>query len=448
MASLALTDRQRQDLHASILDYLMQSPDKFVESIQHFKREAGVGEIETGKGLLEKKWTAVVRLQKRVQDLEAQVTQLQQSRSLGDGGATDGVIGAAKDGSESSRMLPRAPAKFQLEGHRSPVTVVACHPVFSLCASGSEDNTIRLWDHETGSYERTLKGHTGYVTGLAFDPRGTVLASSSLDMSAKLWDMTTFTCTKTLRGHEHTISAIKFSLSGDHVFTCSRDATIKMWEVSTGYCTRTFNGHGDWVKTIAVSLDGNHIASGSSDQSIIVWQISTAQPLQTLRGHEHVIESVAFGKKPHEITNTSSSTAAGGTSSNEQQVCHENAPHVGVIAMLTHVCLCTQEDFSYLASASRDRTVKLWDALKGICLMTFTAHENWVRCVLFHPSGKYLISCSDDKSIRVLDIKEQRCLRTIPDAHEHFVTSMAMSNKYPVLVSGSVDKKLCVWHCS
>lgn len=80
--------------------------------------------------------------------------------------------------------------------------------------------------------------------------------------------------------------------------------------------------------------------------------------------------------------------------------------------------------------------------------MTFTAHENWVRCVLFHPSGKYLISCSDDKSIRVLDIKEQRCLRTIPDAHEHFVTSMAMSNKYPVLVSGSVDKKLCVWYCS
>ena len=37
--------------------------------------------------------------------------------------------------------------------------------------------------------------------------------------------------------------------------------------------------------------------------------------------------------------------------------------------------------------------------------MTFASHENWVRCVIFHPSGKYLISSSDDKTIRILDIK-------------------------------------------
>ncbi len=67
-----------------------------------------------------------------------------------------------------------------------------------------------------------------------------------------------------------------------------------------------------------------------------------------------------------------------------------------------------QGEFGYLASGSRDRTVKLWDALQGVCLMTFTAHENWVRCVLFHPSFKYILSCSDDKSIRVMDIKVRR----------------------------------------
>lgn len=92
--------------------------------------------------------------------------------------------------------------------------------------------------------------------------------------------------------------------------------------------------------------------------------------------------------------------------------------------------------------------MKLWDPLKAICLMTFTAHENWVRCVLFHPSGKYVISSGDDKSIRVLDLKENRCMRTIADAHDHFITSLAFSAKYPVLLSGSVDKKVCVWHCS
>lgn len=278
--SLTLTDRQRGELNVAILEYLSAQPDKFSSTIEHFRKEAGIaGEIESNKGLLEKKWTAVVRLQKRVQDLEAQVAQQQQSRSFGDGVGVE-ANGKESGGLDSSKMLPKPPSKFVMEGHRSSVTVVATHPVFSLCASGSEDNTIRIWDHETGLYERTLKGHTGYVSGLAFDNRGGVLASCSLDMSAKLWDMTTYTCTKTLRGHEHTISAIKFTVSGDQVLTCSRDATLKMWEVSTGYCIRTFVGHGDWVKNLAVSLDGLHLASASSDQTIIVWQISTGSIIQ------------------------------------------------------------------------------------------------------------------------------------------------------------------------
>lgn len=101
-----------------------------------------------------------------------------------------------------------------------------------------------------------------------------------------------------------------------------------------------------------------------------------------------------------------------------------------------------------MVSGSRDRTVKLWDALKAICLMTFSVHDSWVRSVLIHPSGKYIISCSDDKTIRVLDIKEGRCMRTIAEAHSHFVTSLSMSANYPVLVSGSVDRNVSIWTCT
>ncbi|RYH32193.1 hypothetical protein EON65_01060 [archaeon] len=70
-----------------------------------------------------------------------------------------------------------------------------------------------------------------------------------------------------------------------------------------------------------------------------------------------------------------------------------------------YTLLYLQSEYSYLVSGSRDRTVKLWDPLKSVCLMTFTVHDSWVRGVLIHPSGKYVISCSDDKSIRVLDVK-------------------------------------------
>ncbi len=97
---------------------------------------------------------------------------------------------------------------------------------------------------------------------------------------------------------------------------------------------------------------------------------------------------------------------------------------------------------------------------QGECLHVFRAHENWVRGVCIHPTGKYVLSCSDDKSIRVIEVKDGRVIRTIADAHEHFVTAISMpidyvhssktskSPKYHVVLTGSVDKTLSVWPCS
>ena len=112
---------------------------------------------------------------------------------------------------------------------------------------------------------------------------------------------------------------------------------------------------------------------------------------------------------------------------------------------------------SYLVSGGRDKSIRLWDPLKGECIGVYNIHDNWVRGVVFHPSFKYIISCSDDRSIRILDIKESRCIRTIADAHSHFVTSIAIpphgiinmpASVYKVIITGSVDKQIHVWGCS
>jgi platelet-activating factor acetylhydrolase IB subunit alpha len=276
---MALTARQKLDLHEAIHEYLLSNGEIFPRSLEMFREEAGISTSpSSGKGLLEKKWTSVVRLQKKVMELEAQITELQkQNVSVGPPNPALEGMTAFKN---ARGPLPHAPPAASLVGHRSPVTSIAVHPLYSLVASASEDSTVKIWDYESAQYERTLKGHTGVVNGVAFNSSGTLLASCSADMSIKLWDMKVYSCTATLRGHDHTVSAVEFSLAGDHVFSCSRDGTIKCWEISSTYCIRTFLGHLDWVKCMSISLDGEHLASGSTDHSIIVWRVSTGQALQ------------------------------------------------------------------------------------------------------------------------------------------------------------------------
>lgn len=277
--SLLLTDRQKSDLNNAIFDYLSSQSEVFNQSALVFKQEAGIDNADpSAKGLLAKKWISVVRLQKKIMELEVKLEQAHRS----EGGVDDAVAVSAIGISGDIRQLPKPPAKHCLTGHRLSVTALATHPVYSLLASGSEDCTIRLWDHETAQYERTLKGHTGPVTSVAFDSKGLLLASSSADMSAKLWDMSSFACTKTFKGHDHTVSSVLFLPGDDRLATCSRDQTIKLWDLSSGYCVRTFTGHTDWVKCISISVDGVYIASGSSDQSIMIWELASGKLVQVL----------------------------------------------------------------------------------------------------------------------------------------------------------------------
>lgn len=66
---------------------------------------------------------------------------------------------------------------------------------------------------------------------------------------------------------------------------------------------------------------------------------------------------------------------------------------------------------------------QVWDISTGVCLFTFIGHDNWVRGVVFHPGGKYIISASDDKTLRIWDIRNIRCFKKL-EAHLHFCTCL------------------------
>ncbi len=99
----------------------------------------------------------------------------------------------------------------------------------------------------------------------------------------------------------------------------------------------------------------------------------------------------------------------------------------------------------YLASGSRDKTIKIWEAKSGRCVITLIGHDNWVNDLIFVQGGKYLISASDDKSLRIWDLNNGRCYRKMLNIHDHFVTTIDVRGK--TIVTGSVDNTLKVWGC-
>jgi platelet-activating factor acetylhydrolase IB subunit alpha len=72
-------------------------------------------------------------------------------------------------------------------------------------------------------------------------------------------------------------------------------------------------------------------------------------------------------------------------------------------------------------------------------------HDSWVTGIVFHPNGNYLLSSSDDKSIRIWDLSNGRTFKKIQNAHDQFVSTIDMKAK--VVVTGSVDKTIKVWTC-
>lgn len=144
--------------------------NNYLDALESFRKEADLDAADAidvkYTGLLEKKWTSVIRLQKKVMELEAKLSEAQKEASEG---------GPIKTKRSPAEWIPRPPEKFALHGHRATITKVIFHPVFSLLISSSEDATIKVWDFETGEYERTMKGHTDSVQDIAFDAQGKVL---------------------------------------------------------------------------------------------------------------------------------------------------------------------------------------------------------------------------------------------------------------------------------
>jgi len=292
-----------------------------------------------------------------------------------------------------------------LDGHTDNVNSVMFSPDGSRIVSGSEDETVRVWNAETGKpLGEPFRGHTSCVYSVAFSPGGKRVFSGSTE-TFRIWDTETGKqMGKAFGEKEHSVLSVTFSPDGRHVASGYSDGAILICDAETRkQIGEPFRGHTDAVWSVTFSPDGKRVASGSNDQTVRIWDAEAGKPVgEPFQGHTNSIISVAFSPDGKRVVSGSYDKtiriwdAEAGKPVGEPFQGHSN----GIISV------AFSPDGKRVVSGSWNETIWIWNVETGKQVgEPFSGHTDWVNSVAFSPDGKRVVSGSDDKTIRIWDVE-------------------------------------------
>ncbi|HEX6096344.1 MAG TPA: pentapeptide repeat-containing protein [Thermoanaerobaculia bacterium] len=348
--------------------------------------------------------------------------------------------GCRDDAGERSTLSAAANPRVDLfTGHGDGVRTCAVSPDGRWIVSGSNDNTLRVWDAANGENMWTLEGHGGVVMACAVSPDGRWIVSGSSDKTLRVWDVASRESVRTLEGHDDVITACAVSPDGRWIVSGSYDKTLRVWDAASGESMRTLQGHGDWVLACAVSPDGRWIVSGSDDQTLRVWDTASGESVRTLKGHGRGVTACAVSLDGRWIVSGSfdKTLCVWDVASGERVRTLEG--HGGAV-----MAFAMSPDGRWIVSGSYDDTLRVWNAASGESVQTLDRHDIWIMACAVSPDGRRIVSGSYDKTLRVWDAASGDNVRTL-EGHGDGVTVCAVSPDGRWIVSGSYDKTLRVW---
>ncbi len=294
---------------------------------------------------------------------------------------------------------------YTLTGHSAAVNAVVFGPDGASVISGSDDGTIKVWDVEAGTEIRTLDEHTGPVTKLEFSPGGEVFASASMDGSVMIRDPISGEVQHTLAGHSGGVLSIEFSPDGTRFATGSEDRTAKVWDTVDWENRVTITGTNEIVTSVLLDHEGG-LVTGKADGTIMFWDAETGElgwdaPFKFA---SQIYEQLVSTEWNYFFTVAQS---AGG----ETDVVIQGVGTL-VYSLEGHgdrvKWAILSEDEQWIATASRDKTAKIWRVEDGELVMTLGGHADDVNGIALNAERTLAATASSDGTVKIWNIGATR----------------------------------------
>ena len=345
------------------------------------------------------------------------------------------VVTASVDGSVRVWDPVTETARLSLEGHAGMVTHVAVDTSGTRLLSAGVDGTVRIWRARDSNRPPRIST-PGEVSSVVFDATGARLVTGSSDTTARAWDAKTGDEQQTiaeldstvfdarlspdgqrialaggglvqivtlggdklieLHGHQGDVNSAVFSPDGGRVASGGADATVRVWDPETGEQLLSLSGHEDGVNSVRYSSDGRRLLTASTDGSAIVWDVSTGQRLLRLDGRGPLSSAVFSPNGQHILL----AGRAGAEARRGDGTVVFTLEGAGLVYSAEY----SRPDGALIATASADRTARIWDAETGKLLAVRQGQTDELLSVAFSPDANALATSSRDGTVVVWDI--------------------------------------------
>jgi WD40 repeat protein len=335
----------------------------------------------------------------------------------------------------------------KFEGHTKAVNCIAVSKDGNTLVSGSEDQTIIIWDIGTGKLERVLQGHLQGVVSVAIRPDGAQLASGCQDGSIRLWPLNKADEHRASSEAKDNLWAVAYSHDGQTTASAGADRTVRVYNAITGKLNKELSGHQGAVTSL-VYLGSDRIVSGSGDKLLKIWTIA-AGTAQNCEGHTSAVLSVAATDKL--IVSGSADRTARGWGLDGKAI--------WTWASKSAICaVAIRQDGKKVALGCADGTLVIL-ATNGDQepkpIASVIAHTGGVSCVGFHPEMDRLVTAGGDGLVKIFTVPEdgnptevskfEPPIKSTIGGGNPPITTVAYSNDGKFIISGGAEGIIRIW---